>query len=234
MRATKRQQIIAFAVRRRHAWLPERLKKRRSRLYYRVCRNGMLPASLTHIDRFSVGCASDTPRRIQNCNGGSKVMKYLLSGVAIVAALAIIAPASAQRSGPGATAGTGTGPGVIPPGGLGPSSPLSNLPGPGAPGYAYPPGAQPPAGMAPGMAPGATTSAEPPVHRHARASTHHHGMAAHPPSQMAGGNADQLNQEELARVSAGNFSMPPAPPGPEPSASNPDVGPGRAARRARQ
>jgi len=28
-------------------------------------------------------------------------MKYLLSGVAIVAALAIVAPASAQRTGPG-------------------------------------------------------------------------------------------------------------------------------------
>jgi hypothetical protein len=163
-------------------------------------------------------------------------MKYLLSGVAIVAALAIASPVSAQGYGPGPGARTGTGPGVTPPGGLGPSSPLSNLPGPGAPGYAPPPsGTNYPAGVAPGMAPGpgATTSAEPPAHRHARASTHHHGLAAHPPSQMAGTNADQLNQEELARVSAGNFSMPPAPPGPEPSASNPQVGPGRAARRAR-
>jgi hypothetical protein len=161
-------------------------------------------------------------------------MKHLLSGVAIVAALAFAAPVWAQGFGPGPGARTGTGPGVTPPGGLGPSSPLSNLPGPGAPGYAPPPAAQPPAGMAPGMAPGATTSAEPPAHRHARASTHHVGMREHPPSAMAGSTANQLNQEELARVSAGNFSMPPAPPGPEPSAANPEVGPGRAARRARQ
>jgi hypothetical protein len=50
-------------------------------------------------------------------------MKYLWSGVAIVAALAIVAPASAQRTGPGVTAPSGTGPGVNPPGGPGPSSP---------------------------------------------------------------------------------------------------------------
>ena len=165
-------------------------------------------------------------------------MKYLLSSVAIVAALALAAQVWAQGYGPGPGARTGTGPGVTPPGGLGPSSPMQNLPGPGAPGYAPyapPAAAQPPAGMAPGMAPGPgeTTSAEPPTHGHARASTHHHGMAAHPPSEMTGSTAAQLNQEELARVAAGNFSMPPAPPGPEPSASNPGVGPGRATRRAR-
>ena len=161
------------------------------------------------------------------------MMKHLLSSVAIVAALAIASPVSAQGYGPGPGA-RGTGPGVTPPGGLGPSSPMYNLPGPGAPGYAPPPsGTNYPAGVAPGMAPGATTSAEPPSHRHARASTHHHGLAAHPPSEMTGSTAAQLNQEEFARVAAGNFSMPPAPPGPEPSASNPEVGPGRATRRAR-
>ena len=64
-------------------------------------------------------------------------MKHLLSGVAIIAALALAAPASAQRSGPGPGAWTGTGPGVIPPGGPGPSSPLSNLPA-GSPGLATP------------------------------------------------------------------------------------------------
>ena len=92
-------------------------------------------------------------------------MKHLLSGVAIVAALAFAAPVWAQRTGQGPGAATGTGPGVTP---------------------------------------------------------------------LTGGNATQLNQEELARVSAGNFSMPPAPRGPAPSAANPEVGPGRAARRARQ
>lgn len=70
-------------------------------------------------------------------------MKGLLSGVAIIAALAIAAPASAQRSGPGPGAQTGTGPSVYPPGGYGPSSSLFNA----QPGYLY----------APGVAPGATT-----------------------------------------------------------------------------
>jgi hypothetical protein len=65
-------------------------------------------------------------------------MRHLLSGVAIVAALAIAVPASAQRSGPGPGAQTGTGPGVYPPGGYGPSSSLHNVPtGPtGLPGAA--------------------------------------------------------------------------------------------------
>ena len=65
-------------------------------------------------------------------------MRILLSGVAIaiVAAFAITAPASAQRSGPGSTAQTGTGAGVIPPGGFGPSSTLFNVPY-GSPGLPY-------------------------------------------------------------------------------------------------
>jgi hypothetical protein len=53
-------------------------------------------------------------------------MRSLLSGVAIIAALAIAAPASAQRTGPGPTAQTGTGPDVYPPSGFGPSSSLHN------------------------------------------------------------------------------------------------------------
>jgi hypothetical protein len=167
-------------------------------------------------------------------------MKHLLRGVAIVAALAFAAPVWAQRTGPGPGATTGTGPAVNPPGGPGPSSPLYNLPQgspgiPGTPQSGYP--GSPPAavtGVVPGVpGPGATTSAEPPAHRHARAS-HKVGMQHAPPSSFSGSTANQLNQEELARVAAGNFSMPPAPPGPEPSASNPEVGPGRAARRARQ
>jgi esterase/lipase superfamily enzyme len=96
-----------------------------------------------------------------------------------------------------------------------------------------PPSLSSPQTLLPRGAPGAT-SAEPPAHRHARASTHHHGLAAHPPPEMTGGTANQLNQEELARVGAGNFRMPPAPPGPEPSASNPEVGPVRAASDGRK
>ena len=162
-------------------------------------------------------------------------MKFLLSSVAIVAALAIASPVSAQGYGPGPGATTGTGPGVTPPGGLGPSSPMSNLPGPSGGAYpGAPRAAQPPAAVTPGGAPmSPTTSAMPPEHRHARASTHHHGMKAHPPEAMTGTTAAQLNQEELARLQSGNFANPPAPPGPEPSASNPSIGPGRAARRQR-
>ena len=83
-------------------------------------------------------------------------MKYLLSGVAIVAALAFAAPGWAQRTGPGATAGTGTGPAVNPPGGPGPSSPLYNLPAgspgiPGTPQSGYPGS---PVGAAAGAVPG--------------------------------------------------------------------------------
>src|SRR5215469_9559859 len=141
-------------------------------------------------------------------------MKYLLSSVAIVAALAITAPVSAQRTGPGPGAGTGTGPGVTPPGGIGPSSPLSNLPGAGAPGYATPP-----------------------MHRHAR---HHGHVAAHhttkgiPVSGNPNMSANQMNADELARLQAGNLGNPPPSdlPYATPPASN-QVGPGRAARRLR-
>jgi hypothetical protein len=51
-------------------------------------------------------------------------MRNLLTGVAIIAALAIVTPASAQRFDPGPGAQTGTGPSVYPPGGFGPSSPM--------------------------------------------------------------------------------------------------------------
>src|SRR6516165_8272409 len=111
-----------------------------------------------------------------------KVMKHLLSGVAIVAALAFAAPVWAQRTGPGVGA---PGPNQPVPGGPGPSSPSSNLPGSPSRDLPYPPlPAAAPGAMAP--APMGATSATPPAHRHARASTHHVGMAAHHPSQMAG------------------------------------------------
>ena len=76
----------------------------------------------------------------------SKHMRHLLSGVAIIAALAIPTLASAQRMGPGSYAYTGTGPGVTPPGGFGPSSTaLFNVPEESP---SLPPGA-----VTPGMAP---------------------------------------------------------------------------------
>jgi hypothetical protein len=51
-------------------------------------------------------------------------MNKLFITMATIGALAMAAPAFAQRTSPGPTAETGTGPGVIPPGGYGPSSPL--------------------------------------------------------------------------------------------------------------
>jgi hypothetical protein len=147
-------------------------------------------------------------------------MKYLLSSVAIVAALAMTAPVSAQRSGPGAGAGTGTGPGVNPPGGPGPSSPLYNLPTgspgiPGTPQTRYPgtPVQAVTPGMAPGMAPGPeATSAAPPTHRHAPHHGHvaaHHTTRATPISGNPNTSANQMNADELARLQAGNMGNPP-------------------------
>ena len=66
-------------------------------------------------------------RTIPELQPRTKDMKKLLTIAAIIAALASSVPASAQRAGPGPTAYTGTGPGVLPPGGVGPSSPLKNL-----------------------------------------------------------------------------------------------------------
>jgi len=139
-----------------------------------------------------------------------KVMKHLLSGVAIIAALAFAAPVSAQRTGPGVGAPP---PNAPLPGGPGPSSPLSNLPN--RPSEQYPAAVPPPAAtMAPGGTMGAT-SAMPPEHRRARhVGAHHVGMRKHPPSAMTGTSANQLNQEELSRLQAGNFANPPAPPPP--------------------
>jgi hypothetical protein len=131
-------------------------------------------------------------------------MKHLLSGVAIVAALAIAAPASAQRTGPGAGA---PGPNQPVPGGPGPSSPLSNLPP--KPGEQYPP--PPPAGMSPGSQ--GMSSAMPPAHRPARA-TKGKMASRGGGTQLSGSTAAQLNREELARLQAGNFANPPAPPPP--------------------
>jgi len=165
-------------------------------------------------------------------------MKYLLSSVAIVAALAFALPASAQRTGPGAGAQGGTGPAVTPPGGPGPSSPLYNLPA-GSPGLppqapsAYPPvgpGAAPGMAPAPGAAPGTypgseTTSAYPPTHRHARHyAKHPYGRPAEPVSGSPNNSANQLNADELARLQSGNYGNPPSsalPYGQAPSSGGP-------------
>ena len=86
--------------------------------------------------------------------------KLLLSGVAVIAALAVTAPAWAQ----------------------------------------------------PASSPPASTSATPPMHHHAHHATHaaaHHNQRA----PLTGDTANQLNQQELARIQSGSSMPPPAPMG---------------------
>jgi hypothetical protein len=142
---------------------------------------------------------------------------HLLTGVAVVAALAFSAPVWAQQANPSGGNSMGT-PGPNP-GGPG-LTPYSSGPRTTA---APPPSAPPPA-MAPSATPPSSTydntSATPPSYRHARAHYHHKKMAAYH-HEMAGyhrgkahetgGTANQLNQEELQRLQAGNYSNPPAP-----------------------
>ena len=120
-------------------------------------------------------------------------MKYLLNGVVIVAALAIAAPAWAQRSGPGPNAPEY------------PNYPNAGVAGTGAP-----------------TPPPATTSASPPMHRHARHTAAHKGSATmrHGPTSTTDTTA-QLNRQELARVQGGGGMMPPPASGPAPSGRMP-------------
>jgi hypothetical protein len=139
-------------------------------------------------------------------------MKHLLTGVAVVAALAFAAPVWAQNPSGGNAQGL---PGPNP-GGPG-LTPYSSGPQP----RAMP--AAPPAAMAPsgGMPMSESTSAMPPSHRHAR-HVSHEKMAHHRgKTELSGSTANQLNQEELARLQAGNTGMPPAPPPPGPGAAQP-------------
>jgi hypothetical protein len=109
-------------------------------------------------------------------------------------------PSNAQPYGPPSTLRTL-------PGGPGPSSPLSNLPASPSRDQPYPP----PAAATPPASPG-MSSAMPPAHRPAR-----HGKMATKGggrTQLSGSTADQLNREELARLQAGNFANPSAPPPP--------------------
>jgi cytoskeletal protein RodZ len=133
-------------------------------------------------------------------------MKHLLSGVAIVGVLAIAAPVSAQQ--------TSSPPSTPPAGASAPAAPAPSAETPAA----EKPAAETPAAPAPSAAAPAapsapmTTSAAPPkpthkmvkhrvvvVHRHV---VHHY---------VAAGNrvTEQLNREELERVTAGNTTAPP-------------------------
>lgn len=131
-------------------------------------------------------------------------MKHLLSGVAIVA-LAIVSPALAQDTDAhGGYQGVSGAPASTQNGAVGGYQGVSA----GSAGIA-------PVAV-PGAAPPATTSATPPEDRHARHVSH--GEAMKGGAQLTGDTANQLNQEELARLQAGNYSDPPVPPGTMPSA----------------
>ncbi|MBO0736495.1 MAG: hypothetical protein J2P48_07990 [Alphaproteobacteria bacterium] len=130
-------------------------------------------------------------------------MKHLLTGVAAVAAIAFAAPVGAQLN---PSAGHMMGQPGPNPGGAGPTSRSAGQ-------TAAPP---PAAATAPPSA-SDTSSAMPPKHRHPRHAVSHRKTAPHRQGKAAQSNdssANQLNQEELARVQAGNFENPAAPAAP--------------------
>jgi hypothetical protein len=146
-------------------------------------------------------------------------MKYLLTGVAVVAALAFSGPVWAQTANPSGGNSMGTpgpnpgGPGLTPyssgpnPGGSALSGPRTAPSAPMAPS----PSAMPPSSMSD------TSSAMPPKHHRASRHASHDKMAGHHRGggpQLTDSTANQLNQEELSRLQAGNFSNPSAPPAP--------------------
>lgn len=162
---------------------------------------------------------------VPNAHREDQSMKHLLTGVAVIAALAFSAPVWAQQANPSGGNALGL-PGPNP-GGPG-LTPYSS-------GQARPAAAPPPSAAAPAMAPSAsappamsdTSSAMPPKHRHARAASHGK-MAGHHRGkgpQLTGSTANQLNHEELARIQAGNFSNPSAPPPPGTMPPPPPSGP---------
>jgi hypothetical protein len=154
--------------------------------------------------------------------------KHLLGGVAVIAALALSAPAWAQPANPSGGNPMGTpgpspgGPGLTPYSTGGP--PPSSLSSPRGTVHMPAPSGQMPAGgratSEPTNIPSSpsaseATSATPPKHHHAGHVTHaaaHHRMAPQTSS-----TANQLNQEELARLQTGSSMPPPAPMGSMPS-----------------
>ena len=121
--------------------------------------------------------------------------KHLLGGVAVIAALALSAPAWAQPANPS--------------GGNSMGMPGPNMGGPGLTPYS--------GGAPPAASPPASTSAMPPMHHHAHAhhvASTHQMLHAHGPKSGTDTTA-QLNQAELARLQSGNFTPPRVPPGPE-------------------
>jgi len=148
---------------------------------------------------------------------------HFLTGVAVVAALAFSAPAWAQSPTGGNSMGTPGpnpgGPGLTPystPGGAGPNPGGSALSGPRLAPRTVPPAAMAPSAMPPSSM-SDTSSAMPPKHHRASRHASHGKMAGHDRGrgeQLSSSSANQLNQEELQRLQAGNFSNPSAPPAP--------------------
>jgi hypothetical protein len=127
--------------------------------------------------------------------------KYFLTGVAVIAALALSAPVWAQSA--NTSGGNAMG-----------------LPGPNPGG----PGLTPYSGGAPRPMAAPPTSATPPVHRHAHAHhvvSTHQMLHAHGPKSGTDTTA-QLNQAELARLQQGAPPMPPqmVPPPPMPGGNS--------------
>jgi ABC-type nickel/cobalt efflux system permease component RcnA len=121
---------------------------------------------------------------------------HLLSGVAVIAALALSSPTWAQPANPS--------------GGNSMGMPGPNMGGPGLTPYS--------GGAPPAASPPASTSAMPPMHHHAHAhhvASTHQMLHAHGPKSGTDTTA-QLNQAELARLQAGAPPMAPqmAPPPP--------------------
>jgi hypothetical protein len=131
-------------------------------------------------------------------------MKHLLTGVAMAAALAIAAPVWAQQNAP------------MTPGG---NNPTSGSAGPFAPKAPAP--APAPAAAAP--APAKPMAAHP-MHRR---SVHHGGGHVTHVSHRRGGGGDQateqLNAQELARITGGGVAAP-APAPMAPGGNNPTSG----------
>jgi hypothetical protein len=147
-------------------------------------------------------------------------MKHLLTGVAVIAALAFCAPVGAQPASP-----SGGNPMGMPgpnPGGPG-LTPYTT--GPGRPAAAPAPTAPAPTATMPPPAMSDTTSAMPPKHRHARASSKKASQhAGRFPNPQGNNVANDLNRAELARLQSGNFAPPPAPPAPDMGAPPPAGG----------
>ena len=143
-------------------------------------------------------------------------MKHLLTGAAVVAALAISAPAWAQPANPSGGNSMGM-PGPSPGGpGLTPYNAGQARPAAAPPMTPPPSAAAPPPSSMSGQSMSDTSSATPPRHRQARKSSHgkmagHHAARRGKGPQLTGSSANQLNQEELQRLQAGNFSNPSAP-----------------------